>query len=115
MKDRVKAMLQDKQFFCHKLVMETARGIAGAHYEMLMSSNQWYSSWKATHPELSGEALQRRYIEDAWGRYIGEARHTLAGMLRQPIAEDLKEQIHEALVLDAGVPRPGPRRPLFRI
>lgn len=85
----------------HKLVAETAKGLAGAFYENMMTvDDEVWAEWKERFPDVPQSKLQDYFVEMSFGRFLGEARATLAAMLRSPIPEALKEQIHEALVLD---------------
>lgn len=85
----------------HKLIVETAKGLAGAMYEDMMTvDDEVWAEWKERFPDVPRSALQDKFIELMYPRLLGEARATLAGMLRGPYPESLKDQIHEALVLD---------------
>lgn len=91
---------------CHKLVAKIAREAAGEHYELLMQVNPLFDSWKAQNPGLGPKALEARFVATKWGLYVEFARATLAHMLTRPdIDEGLKEDIMEALVLDATLRR----------
>jgi hypothetical protein len=70
-------------------------------YDELMKRNDWYAAHKRVHPNLSSKALEKIWVKKNQHKFIAAARHTLAGMLALPYDSDLKDQIHEALVLDA--------------
>ena len=90
---------------CHILIARTAQELAGARYERLMGEDILWQEWKDMNPSLHGEALQHHFIVTYWGRYVAEARATLATMLTTNIAESLKEQITDALIKDASLRR----------
>lgn len=91
---------------CHKLVKETAEGMATAVYEEMMSAdNKYYQSWKRANAPLTGDKLQLKFIERNWPRFIEQARSTLAEMLARNIPEALKAEISNALILDNSVKR----------
>lgn len=85
----------------HKMVREVALGIAGEAYGVAMRDNKWYAKWKATHPDMSIEELQKEWCRLAWPSFIKAARATLAKMLTQERSEDLKATIHDALIKDS--------------
>jgi hypothetical protein len=78
------------QVYCHKLVMETAKEMAGAFYEEFALDDTWYKAF----PD------QKEFIEKQWGRFLAAARSTLAKMLSMPIDDGQKELIQEALLAD---------------
>jgi hypothetical protein len=91
---------------CHKVVAKVAREAAGELYERLMGEQQFYDPWREQNPGLSPKQLESRFIEKNWGKCIDFARATLACMLGRPdVPEALKEDIMEALVLDASLIR----------
>jgi hypothetical protein len=80
-----------RQVHCHKMVAETARGMAEAVYEELARDNDWYKM----NPDRAV------FIEAAYGSLIAQARQVLAKMLESlTVAPEQKELIFEALVLD---------------
>lgn len=101
----VKKMAQKPQAHAHFLIVKTARDMAAVAYEELMKNNDWYTSWKAQHPDLHGEPLQLAFILKAYPLMLEQARHTLTEMLSQPIAEALKEEIADALIKDNSLKR----------
>ncbi len=92
---------------CHKQIAEIAKEAAAEHYEVLMSaSNFSFDSWKKTHPDLHGPALQAAFVREHWGKYLGFARATLAQLLLSPtIDETQKEAIVDILALDSSLTR----------
>ena len=91
---------------CHKMLRKVAQELAGQLYEMLMSDNVLFEEWKKGNPGLSMKALEVRFIAKFWGKCLGEARATLALLLRdQTLPDQVKEDIMEALVLDASLTR----------
>lgn len=95
----------------HKLIRHTAMGIAGAIFEELaVADNRWYGDWKRAYPGLSPAALQLKFAVLKWPAFVGQARHTLAGMLATTCDEAWKDEISRALILDAELGRSKPVR-----
>jgi hypothetical protein len=89
---------------CHPMIRATAIEMAGELYDLMMKNNAQWNEWKRMHPELHSLAeYEIRFLELKWPELIEDARTTLARMLAQPIAEELKVQIHDALVKDNGL------------
>lgn len=78
----------------HELVAETAKSMAAASYEELARDNWWYGEAKKQG------VTQEVFVERMWPAHVEHARHTLAQMLAGAYPEDLKQRIHEALILD---------------
>lgn len=86
---------------CHPLLRATAIEMAGDLYDLMMKNNVQYAEWKRMHPDLkSAGELEIRFLELKWPELIEDARTTLAGMLAGNASEELKIQIHDALVKD---------------
>lgn len=85
----------------HKMVREVALGIAAEAYGEAMKDNKWYAKWKATHPGMNIEQLQKEWCRLAWPSFIKVARATLAKMLTEDRPENLKAEIHDALIKDS--------------
>lgn len=86
----------------HRLVLVTAREMAGELYETMMSDNEWYSRWREANPGLGSRALEARFIAKNLAQLFPQARAALAASLRSPnLSEADKEVIMEALVLDS--------------
>lgn len=96
---------------CHFLLRDTAVEMAHEAYGALMKRNDWYALWKQSRPGLNVRALESRWVSEHWGDFIEGARAVLASMLERPIAEGLKDQIAEALILDNTLVR-GRAKPL---
>lgn len=88
------------RYHAHKLIRDTARGMAEVVYESIMKDNNIYANWKAMCPELEPDLARKRFVILLYPRLLEEARHTLAQMLDKSYPEVLKEQIHDALVKD---------------
>lgn len=89
------------QAHAHKMVAETAKQMAGALYEKVMKSNVAYSEWLELNSDITdARELELRFIKLMIPKLLGEARANLASLLRTPISAELKDSIHEALVLD---------------
>ena len=84
--------MQSKKMNClaHKMVAKVAKELAGAFYDELAKVNDFY----AQNPDASA------WIALAWPAFLDEARATLAKMLATQIAENLKDDITDALVMD---------------
>jgi len=89
---------------CHPIIRATAIEMAGELYDLMMKNNQQWNEWKRMHPELHSLAeYEIRFLELKWPELIEDARTTLARMLGGNIPEELKIQIHDALVKDNGL------------
>lgn len=76
---------------CHWLIAKNAREFAAAFYEQNAIDNAFYKA----HPE------QKEFVSMHWGKFVESARTILAKMLAGNYPESMKEQIFEALELDA--------------
>jgi hypothetical protein len=85
----------------HWLVRNTAVEMAHELYDTMMQDNEWYRTWKKQNPSLDREELETRFVERNLPRLLPQARATLAGMLTTSTDERLKEEIYQALILDA--------------
>lgn len=87
---------------CHPMIRATAIEMAGELYDLMMKNNQQWNEWKRMHPELGDNlaALEIRFLELKWPELIEDARTTLARILGGNAPEELKMQIHDALVKD---------------
>lgn len=82
--------------YAHKLVAETAAGLAGAIYDECAQINEWY------HLNPSRDNFVRTVAPDL----IRQARDVLAEMLgRSDVPQPEKDIIYEALLRDAALPR----------
>lgn len=94
------------QIHCHKMIRSAAIEMAAEIYAKIMGGdNELYAQWKKICPELNPVMLEIRMIEMLWPKLIPEARATLARLLTTTMAEDLKEEIADALVADATLRR----------
>lgn len=101
--------------YCHELVRDTAKALAGDVYEAAMMDNDNYATWKLLCNDLDDKFMQAEWIKLMWPRMIDDARATLAQLLGTSKNELLKEQIHRALILDGELRRSGRGpKPLFR-
>lgn len=93
------------QTACHKAIRDVAQAAAGELYESFMRENEVYAEWKRQNPGLTAKQLETRFIAKNWGKCIEFARATLAHMLTRPdIAESVKDNILEVLILDNSIP-----------
>ena len=82
----------------HWLVAKTARELAESIYEDLAKDNAFYRR----HPD------QKAWVEAVHGSLLQQAREALASILNDPrptISEERREQIAEALIMDASLRR----------
>lgn len=86
--------------YCHRLVAKTATEMANVLFDEMMRDNRRWALWRRLCPEATPEEIRKRWVSVAWPRLVPQARATLAEMLNRPLAEGLKRDIHDALVLD---------------
>lgn len=80
----------------HRLVAKTAMEMAQEVYEKNAGrSNDFY----AKYPD------RKAYVKEAWALYLDAARTTLAQLLSTNMDDELKNQIHDALIKDATLRR----------
>jgi hypothetical protein len=82
----------------HKLVAETAKGMAGAVWEELCTRNNgFYALWPS----------QEVFIRKRWQSFVQDAREQLAAMLHPnmnyAVSEQMRAEIHDALLKNAAV------------
>lgn len=106
--------MAEKQVQVHKLVLETARSMANSLFEVVMLNNEWYDGWKKARPGQSERALRAAFVAKHTVRLLPSARATLASMLTSTPDAALKEEIYEALCLDATLKQGRQPKPLFR-
>lgn len=102
-----------KTLHAHELVYQTAKEMAAALYDQVMSNNEVYEHWKKSYSnefeEFKGEAAQARFVELMAPKLLGQARSTLARMLdpRSGLALDpaRKDEIFRALIADHSLAR----------
>lgn len=87
--------LPGKGAHAHKLVAKTAQEIANEVYEQNASNNDFYSKYPN----------RESYVSACWPLYLTAARATLAQLLSTNIEENLKSEIHDALIRDATLRR----------
>ncbi len=90
---------------CHKMIAETAQGMAHVLFDELMARNEIFDQFKEQHPGLSTKEMETLFVTRMWSRLIEPARATLAAMLRGPYSEEMKEDIMDALVRDKSLMR----------
>lgn len=96
-----------KTVHAHKLVAKTAQDMSRELYASMMSNNIRFAAWKKTCEDFGdGSSLlptqyEELFVVEMFPNLIEEARATLASLLAQPISEDLKNEIHDALIKDA--------------
>lgn len=81
----------------HKLVADTAKEMAAAVWEELCTRNNgFYAQWPSVD----------RFVARRWTSFIQDARENLSKMLHPDmnyaVTEEMRAQIHEALLLNAG-------------
>lgn len=79
----------------HKLIADTAKGIAAEEWEKLSTnSNAFHKKWPKVKP----------FVGHNWRLYVPTARALLVGMLGSPsVAPEMKERIHGAILLDGAI------------
>lgn len=94
-----------KQMHAHKLVAETAQGMAREVWDKIMTTRgDIFARWKAQpdNEGLSTKELEDKFCAKLWPTLLDEARTTLGAMLSNPSIDPLqKEQIYESLCLDS--------------
>lgn len=87
--------------YCHHLIAETAKALATRLYQhSVLRNNEFFAQNRS----------EKDFVAACWPSLIEEARSTLVDMLRGPYPEELKTQIHEAMVLDNTLTRGRPER-----
>ena len=90
-----------RKLYAHKLVVKTARDMAHALYEEIMSkNNNLYNDWKSQCEDLTPEKSEELFCEMMYPKLLEPARATLASMLRQAANEHLHQTLYEALCQD---------------
>lgn len=82
----------------HRMIRDTAYEMAAAVWEQCAKNNDWYNKFPN----------QKVFANNEWPKFVGEARATLAEMLKGNIDEDLKERIADALIKDTYTRPPRP-------
>lgn len=88
---------------CHRLVSETAKKMAAELFELFAKDNTWYKGAQKLNPGLSASQLEAMFVKQRWPQLVEDARATLAKLLGTNIAESLKNEIYQALILDNGL------------
>lgn len=96
---------QPGSLHCHRQVAEVAKAAAHELFDTLMLDQAMYDMWRKRFPGMSAKALEAKFVKMYWWRCIPFARATLATLLTRPIDEAQKEDIMEALALDASLTR----------
>ena len=90
----------------HKLVLETARKMAGELYDEVMSGdNAMYSGWKELTQVkgLTAEQSQRMFVALISPKLLEPARAILASMLSDRTKEHLHATIYDSMLLDNAI------------
>jgi hypothetical protein len=78
----------------HKMVADTAKGIAEAEWEKLARQNRFYKAY----PDKAA------FVHKHWPDYIALARNILIGMLGNPkYTQSMKDEIFDAVLRDGAV------------
>lgn len=75
----------------HRIVAASARAQCGELYEHFASK---MPGFRQAFPD------ERSFVKRFWPHLISSARTTLAQSLAGPMREDLKNKVHEALIMD---------------
>lgn len=90
----------------HWKVKQVAMEAAGQLYEKLMADNKIFEAWKKQNPDCqNAQELELKFIAKNWSKCVPYARATMAIMLRGPLPSALKDEISDALILDARLVR----------
>lgn len=89
----------------HWRVKETAVAMAHELYDHLMMSNVFYTAWKIRNPGMDAKQLEEEFVAKNLARLLPQARATLTQMLTTCQDDDLREEIYNALLLDATLVR----------
>lgn len=94
----------NKQTHAHKMVAETAQGMAHEVWDKIMTTRGDIFERFKNQPDNAGlttKELETKFCAKLWPTMLDEARATLARMLTLPSTSPLqKEQIYDALRLD---------------
>lgn len=78
----------------HKMIADTAKGIAREQWQQLAMQNRFYKAY----PDVEA------FVRIHWPKYIEMARFILVGMLGNPkYDQSWKDQIHDAILRDGAV------------
>lgn len=78
----------------HKMIADTAKGIAREQWATLARHNAFYKAWPEPEP----------FVAYHWPKYIDTARFILVGMLGSPkYDQHTKDQIFDAVLRDGAV------------
>src|SRR5258707_606581 len=90
--------------YAHKLIVETAVGMAHELYDTMMQDNAWWEQWKRQNPGASRKTMERRFVNKNISLLVPQARAALARCLAPGQAQGLtdaqRDEIVEALCLD---------------
>jgi hypothetical protein len=90
-----------KTVHAHKMIVATARAMAGEMYDQVMTqNNELYKKWKALCPELTPETNFKMFVDLMYPHLIHDARAILIGLLSTDITQSLKDEIFDAIVKD---------------
>ena len=83
----------------HFLVKKTAQELAGCYYEWQATMHRRGDDFYKAYPSVDA------FVENDWPNFVKTAKQTMAEQLADPMVPDHeKEQIYEALTLDATMP-----------
>lgn len=83
---------------CHFLIKKTAVELAGQHYDKAAHDNVFYHYYPT----------EKFFIQHEWHQFITMAKSILTSMLgRHDICEAMKEEIFDALIKNASLPKGG--------
>lgn len=95
--------MADSNSYAHHMVMAVALGIADALYEECAKNNEWYKHNKS----------RRNFVKKTAPEFFAQAREILVDMLATNITESEKQDIYDALLADASIPRAPKRSPFI--
>lgn len=115
-----KAVLNGRQVvnlqYCHELISDTAKALAGELYAAVMRDNENFTTWKLLCNDLPNSKCEAEFIKLMWPKMLDDARATLSRMLGTNMNESLKQRIYHALILDGDLRKKGRGpKPLLRM
>ncbi len=90
----------------HKLVLETARGMAEAMFEELIKKDGWLEMFARFFPpeerdRLTEDLMREAYVKKTAPHLLPEARAAIANSIPFLSTDELKAEAYDALLLDA--------------
>lgn len=94
-----------RKLHAHESVAAQARELCLSAYEALMSDNEIFAAWRASHPGFTPRHLELAFLRAFTFRFVPAARALMAARLQAPLDDATKDAIYEALLLDGTLTR----------